>query len=93
MTATLEQIAEAIGDIKKNMATRTEVVKLIDERVTEDKEKQEAEAKELADNTLSAVAELKKNQDEFAKQLRLSLRSHMSTIRTPSGMYNGCWGK
>jgi len=92
MPATLDQIAEAVGDIKKNMATRSEVIKLIDERVEEDKEKQAAEAKELADNTLSAVAELKKNQDEFAKQLRLSLRSHMSTIRTPAGMYNGCWG-
>jgi len=92
MPATLEQIAEAVGDIKKNMATKSEVIKLIDDRVAEDKEKREAEAKELADNITTAVGELKKSQDEFARQLNLSMRSHLSTVRAPSGMYNGSWG-
>lgn len=91
MPVTLEQIEKSVEDLGKNMATKNEVVGLIDKYKEEEKEKQEAQIKELTEAKV-AIDELQKNTEEFAKQLRMTTSSHLSTIRTPAGMYNGCWG-
>jgi len=88
----LLQIEKALDDLGKNMATKNEVVQLIDKKVAEDKEQQQAEAQKQHEESQTAIDELRKANDELARQTRQVLRSHMSTIKTPAGRYNGMWG-
>ncbi len=88
----LTKIEVALEDIKKNMATKSEVVELIDAEVAKDKEESQAKLKDIEDNTRSAVEELKAANDDLLKKIKLIQSNRFAAIRTPSGLYNGMWG-
>jgi len=92
MPVTLDQIAEAVDDIKKNAATKTEVLALIDKKVEEDKEKAKAEAQTLYDKATQDMEEIRRANEAMVKQIKLLQSTRFAAIKTPQGMYNGCWG-
>jgi len=89
---TLEDIEKGLGQIKTNMATKDEVVKLIDEKVAEDNEKIKAENQKAFDEAKTTVDELKKANDSMVAQIKLLKSTGFSAIKTPAGNYNGMWG-
>jgi len=91
MAVTLEQIETAVGQIKDNMATKREVIELIDQKVNEDKE-QAAAVKKGLDETNQTVEEQKSFIDNLTNQIKLLQRTRFSSLKTPEGSYNGCWG-
>ncbi len=90
--SSLEDIQKAVDQIGTNMATKTEVIELIDQKVAEDKEAQQAEAKKLYDEASKTVAEQRKAIDDLYNQVKLLRSTRFAAIKTPSGMYNGFWG-
>ena len=92
MPPDLEKIETALGDIQKNMATKTEVIELINDEVAKGEEEQKAKLTEIETNAKSAVEELQKANEAMLKQIKTLQRSRNAAIRTPSGMYNGMWG-
>ena len=89
---TLDDIAEAVGDIKKNAATKTEVLTLIDKKIEEDKEKAKAETQTLYDKAVQDMEDIHKANVAMAQQIKLLQSTRFASIKTPDGMYNGCWG-
>lgn len=89
---TLDDIAAAVGDIKKNAATKTEVIALIDKKVEEDKEKAKAETQTLYDKAMQEMEEIRKANVAMVQQIKLLRSTRFASIKTPAGMYNGCWG-
>ncbi len=89
---TLEQIDKAVGQIKTNMATKTEVIALIAKKVTEDAEERSAEATKAIDEQKTALDEVKKANDALAKQIKILKSTRFAAIKTPNGMYRGMWG-
>ncbi len=89
---TLDQIDKAIGDINKNMATKTEVIELIDKKVTEDAERAKAETKTLYGKAVEEMEEIRKANEQLLNQVKLLRSTRFASIKTPDGMYNGVWG-
>jgi len=92
---TLDDIQKAVEQIPKNMATKSEVTDLIDEKIKEDKEarqKELAESTDIAKQQQKTIDELKKFNDSIAAELRALKKSNFRQIKTSSGMYNGVWG-
>jgi len=87
----LALIEKAIDDLGKNMATRSEVVKLIDEKVAEDTAKAVAMQKNL-DETNQTVEELKTFNDNLTNQIKLLKRSRFAALKDSAGNYAGVWG-
>lgn len=87
-----QKIETALGEIQKNMATREEVIKLIDDEITKDKEEQKTKLAELETNAKTAVEELKAANESLTKQMKTLINTRFATIKTPEGMYNGVWG-
>lgn len=92
MPTSLEDIEKGIGHIKSNMATKSEVIKLIDEKVAEDKEARDAETKKLLEGAEEKISELKKHSDSLASQIKLLRSNILHSVRGPDKMYNGFWG-
>ncbi len=92
MPVTLDDIAEAVGDLKKNGATKTEVIALIDKKVAEDKEKEKAEAQTLYEKATQEMEEIRRANEAMVKQVKLLQSTRFASIKTPDGMYNGVWG-
>ena len=92
MPVNLEAIEDAVGQIKSNMATKTEVVDLINTEVAKEKEEQKAQLKAIEDNAKSAIAEMTKAHEAVVSQVKLLQQTRFAAIKTPSGMYNGVWG-
>ena len=91
-TPTLETIDKALGDINKNMATKKEVIDLIDEKVKSDVEAAQAETKTLYDKAVEQVEEIRKANEQLLNQVKLLHANRFAAIKTPDGMYNGMWG-
>ena len=92
MAVSLEQIEKGLDDIAKNMATKTEVISLIDKKLEEDKEQQKAAAEELQTKVQSNLDEMQKQADALANQVKILRSNRFAAIKTPDGMYNGAWG-
>ncbi len=95
MAVTLEDIEEALGDIKTNMAKKGVFIKLIDEKVDEDHVRAQAEKEKndkLFETAQKTVEELKKANDAVVAQIKMLRSTRFAPLKTSSGMYNGCWG-
>lgn len=89
----LEDIQKGLDQISKNMATKKEVIGLIDEKLKEDKEAQAAEMKKTAEEAARGqTEELRKINDALISQIKLLKSTRFAAIKTPDGMYNGFWG-
>lgn len=91
MPVTLEQIEEGLTQIKTNMATKKEVIELIDKKVEEDREQQKTLLEEKEKTFDERIAELTAQNDLLAKQVKSLVRSHFSAIKTSGNRYNGIW--
>ncbi len=89
---TLELIEKGLDQIKTNMATKDEVIELIDKKIEEDKEKALAESQKLFDKAALEIAEMKKQSDDMVRQVKLLRSTRFAAVKTPDGMYNGVWG-
>ncbi|MCK4958942.1 MAG: phage major capsid protein [Planctomycetes bacterium] len=89
---TLEQIEKGLDQIKTNMATKKEVIDLIDKKIDEDKEKQQAETTKAIDEAKTTIDEVKKANDALASQIKTLKATRFAAIKTPDGMYKGMWG-
>ncbi len=95
MSVTLEDIEKGLGQIKTNMATKTEVTELIDKSVEEDRERAKAEKEKndkLFENAQKTIEELKKANDAVVAQIKMLRSTRFASIKTPNGMYNDVWG-
>jgi len=95
MAVTLEDIEKGLGDIQKKMATKTEVVELIDKKLDEDREKAKAEKEQsdkLFETAQKTIEELKKANDAVAAQIKMLRSTRFASLKTPNGMYTGFWG-
>ncbi len=96
MPVNLETIEKAVGDIAKDMATKDEVIKLIDEEVSKEREEQKAALSKAFDRKIDAaqiaIDELKKANENMITQIKTLRSTNFKAIKTPDGMYNGCWG-
>ena len=89
MEVTLEKIAEAVGDIKNNMATKSEVISLIDQKLAQDEEK--AKFRTAIDDIQNAVKEMAEAAKNMASQIRNLEKTRFAAIRTSDGQYKGFW--
>lgn len=89
---TLETIEKGLEQIKTNMATKTEVIKLIDDKVAEDNEKLYADSQKAVNELQKTMDELKKANDSMHSQIKLLKSTKFSSIKTSGGHYNGMWG-
>jgi HK97 family phage major capsid protein len=89
LPVTLENIAEAVEDIKKNQATKGEVIKLIDEKLKQDEEK--AKFMTAIDDVQKAVKEMAEAAKNTASQIRNLEKTNFAAIRTLDGNYKGFW--
>ncbi len=95
MAVTLEDIEQGLGQIKRNMATKTEVIELIDKKLDEDHERAQAEKEKndkLFETAQKTVEELKKANDAVVAQIKMLRSTRFAPLKTSSGMYNGFWG-
>jgi HK97 family phage major capsid protein len=95
MPVTLEDIEKGLGQIKSNMATKTEVAELIDKKLDEDREKAKAEKEKsdkLFETAQKTIEELKKANDAVVAQVKMLHSTRFAPLKTSSGMYNGVWG-
>jgi len=81
-----------VDDVKKNAATKTEVITLIDKKVEEDKEKAKAETQTLYDKAVQEMEEIRRANEAMVRQIKLLQSTRFASIKTPSSMYSGCWG-
>jgi len=88
----LTKIENALDDIQKNMATKSEVIKLIDDEVAKEKEEQKAKITDIETNAKEAIEELTKANEAIARQIKNLMQTNFASIKTPAGMYNGIWG-
>lgn len=90
MPVTLEQIEKAVEDLGKNMATKREVIGLIDKYTAEDKERQAALVTDL-DQTKTLAEELKRFVDSMGAEIRLLKRTRFAALKDSGGNYRGAW--
>ena len=88
MRETVALIEKGVDDIKKNKATKAEVIELIDERVNTDSEAFKKTQAELAE-VKSEAEELKAVAEETRKQLRRLRANRYEAIKDPYGNYRG----
>jgi HK97 family phage major capsid protein len=91
MEFTLQHIAEAVGDIKKNMATVPEVMRLIDEKLKQDEEKSKALIAGELKEVKTAVQELNTAAKNMAAEIKAVQRNRFAAIKSPDGLYKGFW--
>lgn len=87
LNQTANLIETAVGDIKKGMATKNEVLDLIKEQTKTDKEILEANKSKIEEIN-SGITETQKAIDDLQKQLKL-IRSNRSVIQSDSSKYHG----
>jgi len=92
MPVTLELIQKGLDQIQTKMATKTEVIELIDQKIAEDKEAQQAQITQVEENSKQAVTELQVFTEKLVEQVKLLKQTRFAAIKTPDGMYNGNWG-
>jgi len=92
MAVTLEQIEEGVGQIQKNMATKKEVVELVDKKIEEIEEERKAAVEERTKTTEQAITEIRTANDDLANQVKTLVRTRFNSIKTTGGRYNGVWG-
>jgi len=89
---TIATVMDALEGIKKNMATKTEVIEVINQKLKQDEEKQKAAAAEPIKILQSQLDEARAAANQMAIQIKQLLRTRFASIRTPDGCYNGIWG-
>ena len=91
MPVDLEKIEQGLGDIQKNMATKKEVIELIESEVAKEKEEQKAKLKEIEDNAKTAVQDLQKNIDALNAGIKTLKSTRFAALKDSGGSYNGVW--
>ena len=91
MPVDLEKIEQGLGDIQKNMATKKEVIELIDSEVAKEKEEQKAKLKEIEDNAKTAIQDLQKNIDALNAGIKTLKSTRFAALKNSCGGYNGVW--
>lgn len=89
MEPTLKDIAEAVGDLKKGMATKDEVIKLIDTKLAQDEEK--ARFKTAIDETQKAIKEMAEAAKSMSAQIKTLEKTRFAPIKNSDGLYRGFW--
>ena len=95
MSETMAVIEKALGDIQTNMATKSEVIELIDKKVEEDRERAKAEKEKndkLFETAQKTIEELKKANDAVVAQIKMLRSTRFAALKTSDGMYTGSWG-
>lgn len=87
---TLEQIEKAVGDIATNMASKKEVIELIDKHVAEQQEKENALNTQLEESATLAE-ELKRQADIMAAEIKMLKRTRFAALKDSGGSYRGVW--
>ncbi len=95
MSDTMAVIEKALVHLQNNMATKSEVIELIDTKVEEDRERAKAEKEKndkLFETAGKTIEELKKANDAVVAQIKMLRGTRFAPLKTSSGMYNGFWG-
>ncbi len=92
MPVDLQKIEDSLEDISKNMATKSEVIKLIDDEVAKDKEERDAKIISVETEAKAAALELQEANKALEAKIKNLMRTRFNAIKTPAGMYNGVWG-
>jgi len=94
-TPTVTAIEKALTDIQKGMATKSEVLDLIDKRVAADAEARKAQEQKIGqqlDEAQAKMTQLAKANEMVMEQIKLLRSTRFAAIKTSDGLYNGCWG-
>ncbi len=95
MPVSLDDIQKGLDQIKTNMASKKEVVELIDKKLDEDREKVAADkvkSDKLFETAQKTIEELKKANDAVVAQIKMLRDTRFASLKTPNGMYSGVWG-
>ena len=86
----LATIGKAVEDIKKGLATKDEVIKLIDEKLSQDEAK--AAFKKDIDEVQKAIKEMNQKALDIASQIKALQQTRFSSIKDANNNYRGKWG-
>jgi HK97 family phage major capsid protein len=91
MEPTLTQIQEAVEDLKKGLATKSEITALIDKKLADDEVKLKAGVADQLKPVTTAVEEMKQITEKLTREINLLQRSRFASIRNSDGLYKGFW--